>query len=316
MHLTVKIYPALLLLLYAIQVSAQPAVARLGSSDAIVLDINVDENKKQVIASTENQVQVWNYASSTLLNSWDVRSILAIDVHNNLLVGVSRSGSLHVWDLESGTALHSHNICSAALLCVAWLDHMSVAVGSEDGALYKINFQTGEIVNIIKNNSPITALSCGFNSALLVGDSKGEIKIYDASDFTLTKSIKAHASWIREIHINDSSNHFVTASDDKRLKRWHYTNLVEISKFREKSWVLSCDYFPPGPKDPAISAVGTLSGDIRIITAYGTYNAKSNASINKIVLLKHELPLLRVITGTHGRGIEIRDASSMKMNSN
>ncbi len=149
------------------------------------------------------------------------------------------------------------------------------------------------------------------NNRLIIGNNKGDLEVYDVHDLSLTQHIHAHDTWIREIRMDESTAHFTTVSDDKKLKTWK-SELVNRSTLNTYgSWLTCVDYI--AFENNYITATGKLNGSIHITHKYGTYHTKSNASINKIALLKEELPSITIVVATHGGGIQLWSAREMKI---
>jgi WD40 repeat protein len=179
--------------------------------------------------------------------------------------------------------------------------------------LYKVNSQTGEINATTKSDQSITALSDGLANSFLAGNSEGELGIYDATSLKLKKSIKAHKSWIREIHSIENGKYFLTASDDKALKKWNTPDLSESKTLNSEGWITSVDYFVDNKNGGVIRATGTRNGKISVSTNFANYHANAHAIINRIVLLKNIIPVIQVIVATHGGGIQIWSGTKMKI---
>jgi WD40 repeat protein len=292
------------------KVYAQQKSESIGSPDVIVLDLEIDEAKDYLAASTITEVQLWNYKSKTLVRTWAAKSIHAIELNQNFLAGISKSGELFIWDIESGKE-RTHVIGSSPLLSLAWIDSIHVAIGDAEGVLYKINSVTGEIDNRAKLNASITALSRCSNNTLLIGKQKHGLEIYDALALKPMKSVEWNKGSISIIHFTDSAKYFVTVSDEKKLTKWRVSDLWESIDKYLGTWITSVDY--NNSKMNSIVATGKLNGDIIVKMGFGKYTAKTNAIVNKIVILENELPSIKLVVATHGGGIQMWDAKKMKL---
>lgn len=310
-----KFIPYILsLLCFSTTVAAQINVEILGDPAGIILDLEIDEEKKSIIASTPKDVQKWNYEDKLLLNRWNFSNIQDLDQFENSMAGVSKSGALFVWDVQQNDTGREYQITTVPLNCLVWIDSVWIAVGSDDALIYKVNSQTGEIQKSIKSNGSVTSMARSKNW-LLAGNSTGEVAIYFANDLIPMKFVKAHKKWIRDIHVVDSTGTYVTVADDAKLKRW--TSEFELaSEFDfSSSWLLSVDYFIDSEKS-TVFTVGDLAGDLTIHTRFGIYSSEANASINKIIIFRECLPKLKVVIATLGGGIQLWGADVMKLRTN
>lgn len=283
----------------------------LGNSDAIVLDMRIDESKKYLIALTDSDIQQWDFVSNTLLRSWPAESIRSIDLNNHFLAGISKTGQLFIWDTERQTEMR-YTVAATSLSCLAWIDSEWILIGSDDGNIYKVSSKTGEIRARASLGEPVTAVSKGFGNSALVGSAKGELGIYDVTDLGRKYWIKAHKTWIREIHLVDSTDFFVTISDDNYLKRWRSSDLSNTELRFPGSWSITSDYFLGKQKSNSVTVVGKLNGKIIVNTGFASYSSKANAIVNKISIVRSELPNIKIIVATHGGGIQIWSGNKMK----
>lgn len=95
----------LILLFTTLSAKCQDAPIILGQPDAVVYDIEFIPEKKYLIATLGNVVQIWNHESKAQVNSWATADIIALDFNGNQLAGVSRSGNLVIWDINNGSGI-------------------------------------------------------------------------------------------------------------------------------------------------------------------------------------------------------------------
>jgi WD40 repeat protein len=287
----------------------------LGQANAIVYDIEFIPEKKYLIATLGNHIQVWNHESKVLEKSWATSEIIALDFNGNQLAGVSRSGTLVIWDLNKGSELRQLKISDAPLVCVVWIDSVFVVVGSDAGELVKINSVTGETVSQAIHPQTITALAIQGGDVLIVGDAKGTIGIYEPKQMKLLNTIVAHQSWIREIKYSDNDSNFITVSDDGYYKRWKSTKGTVSLERKKKlgSWILCADLSSSKDAIYDVVAVGKRNGEVSVATRFATYTKKTNTIVNSIDIIKSELPTIVIVIGTHGTGIQLISAKSMQI---
>ncbi len=302
-------YISLIFLLCIVNGFAQGNYELIGSPDVIVLDLEIDEDKNYLVASTRSEIQLWNYKSKTLIRSWASPLIHSIALYNGSLAGISKRGELFVWDIESGREL-KYIISSSPLLSLAWIDSTRIVIGDEDGMLYKVNSMTGEIENKAKLTAPVTALSRYTNNSLLVGKGKRGIEVYDASALKPVKSIGSGKGSISIIQVGDSAQYFMTVSDENKVTKWRVSNLFESVDKHSGTWITSLDFIDS--RKYSIITLGKLNGEIIINIGVSNYSANANGIVNKVILFRKELPSLKVVVATHGAGIQMWDADLMK----
>jgi WD40 repeat protein len=74
----------------------------------------------------------------------------------------------------------------------------------------------------------------------VIGDSKGQIKIYNASFLSLANSFQAHSGWILQIkqspfNTNTNTNYVATCSHDKTVKIWNVSSSFDWTLIRTYS---------------------------------------------------------------------------------
>lgn len=296
--------------------SGQTKPEVLGSPDAFIYDMKLIEEKQFLIANLGNTIQLWNYQTKSLVHSWRSSQILAIDYINNKLAGVSKSGDIVIWSIPDGKEGLQKNISDGPLTCVAWIDSVFLAVGSENGDVMKVNSITGDIVSRMSNRGAITALTKGQDNNLVTGNAIGVISVYDARDMRLHYTTKGHKTWIRGIKFSDNGQYFLTVSDDGHYRKWKSgTEIVSIENRSLGDWILCGDFTnSPGQKFD-IKAFGKRNGRVIINAGFGDYTLVLNSLINCIGIIRSELPSLVLALGTHGEGIQLLNAKAMKLKS-
>lgn len=285
----------------------------LGSSDAIILDIAMIDDQGMVVAALPDMIQLWDYNTKSILNTWISPNTIAIEYSNGKLAGVSKSGELKIWNVPDGKELVVAKITGAPLTCVTWLDSVYVVAGSDDGEIVKVNAITGEIVSRKKTGSALTAVKGGPNNMILTGNAKGRLTTYmSANNFELKNEVSAHSSWIRDIQFSDSSAAFVTVGDDGKYKTWNLNKPDLAAKRRGLgNWVLCTDVTSAPNSDFDVMVFGKSNGEVVIVTPMATYNKKLKSVINSIGIIRGN-SVITVIVGTHGGGLQLLSAKYMK----
>jgi WD40 repeat protein len=297
-------------------IKAQPDHVVFGSSNAVIYDMALLNNEETVIVSTTDEIQLWDIATKTLSNKWNASHIVALDYSNsnNKLAGVSKTGSIFIWSVPDGKQSGEVKLAELLLTSVIWIDSVFLVVGSDGGDLVKVNSISGEIVSRIKNANTITAIAAGYGNAVIVGDSKGTLSTYDATEMKLKSSIKGHKSWVREIRMSANSQYYISISDDGYCKMWKSgTQIRVIRKTSPLNWLLCADYSEISENVLDVAVFGQRNGKITITTQFAEYTMGLNSIPNCIRVMKTKLPNLVVLAGTHGGGLQLLNAVSMKM---
>jgi hypothetical protein len=290
----------------------QSGIEQIGSPTAIVQDIKIDEMSNTLAALTPAGIELWNYESKTLIKSWPVPSIQCIDYNQGRIAGVSNTGKLFIWDVESGKE-EQYVITPNSLQSVAWIDNQVLLIVSAAGTIYKVSGRTGDIEHSVTSTGAITAIAKSHDTTILIGNSKGELTIF-GNNLEPLKTITAHKGSILEIRAIHNTDQFITTSNDHQLKHWKLPGLQEDKISIAGSWLTTADYVL-GEKGSSLIATGNLNGKILVSIGFGKYSGKSNSIVNCLYILKNELPKIKIIAATHGGGIQIITGNAMKFSS-
>ncbi len=305
----------LLLFTGGLSAHCQDAPVILGPPDAIVYDVELIPEKNYLIATHGTLIQIWNHESKELVDSWATDGIIALDFNGHQLAGVSKSGTLVIWDVNNGTQLHQLKICDAPLVCVLWIDSVFVVVGSDSGLVVKINSVTGEAVSNTVHPEAVTALASQGSDILIVGDAKGVMAIYEPKQMKLLNTIEAHTSWIREIKFAENDSVFITVSDDGYYKTWKSggENITLKNKSKLGNWILCTDFLRSEDAQYDLIAAGKRNGEITVLTRFASYRWQTDTIVNSIDIIRTGLPTIVVAIATHGKGLQLISAKSMQI---
>jgi WD40 repeat protein len=115
----------------------------------------------------------------------------------------------------------------------------------------------------------------------VIGDSKGQIQIYNTSSLSLVKSFKAHSSYINRIKQSSfNTNYVATCSDDRTVKIWNVSssfNWTLITTYSQHSspvydleW-LDNDTLASGSFDKTIKLWSMTTGQTKRTIQTNTY---------------------------------------------
>ena len=293
----------------------QAKTETLGSPDAIIYDMKLIQEKNQVIANLGDKIEVWDYQSKKLINSWRTSRIISIDYFGDWLAGASKTGNIVIWNLQTGAEVLTRNISASPLISIVWIDSDFIVVGGENGDIMKVNRISGEIDTTVKTSSAVTTMSREGDDSLITGNEKGVLSIYRSKDLKLQGAEQAHKSWIRDIKFSDSSQYFITTSDDGYYGTWKTgKELGKVDKNFKGNWITCADFINrPGSKSNMIT-LGKSNGEILVLTRLGNYHSKMGSPINCIAILRSKLPSFVFLVGTHGTGMQLLRAKEMGIN--
>jgi WD40 repeat protein len=296
---------------------AQPHATILGDKHGVVYDLTTAVDRGLLAASLGNRIEVWDYKNEKLLKSWEVVKISAIDLRGESLAGVSTDGNVSVWNIASGNVITGLKISNSPLTCIHWVDSASVVAGNDAGEIIKFNIRSNAIEFKVNTDKPVTAIAIQpITKIIITGDNAGMISLWNSGSGALIAHDQTHKDWVRSIKPVPNTQNIVSAADDGYAFVWRIdkgTKITFVSKTEVGSWALSVDVSQDPESDRLILATGLQNGKLKINFKRGTYVYKARVMINSIAIIQDELPKIRVIAGTHGKGIQVISASLMKL---
>ncbi|MFB2876073.1 hypothetical protein [Floridanema aerugineum] len=167
--------------------------------------------------------------------------------------------SLAKWDCVQTIAAHSDWV--SAVIFAA--DMSKIISGSFDRTLKVWNYQTGELIRVISENTgAVYALAFSDNLNLLAqGGSEQNIKLWEIETGALVEICKEHSGSVRAIAINYNGQILASGSYDGTIKLWELETAKEIKTFTKHSGAVSAIAFSP---DGEILASGGGDGMIKL----------------------------------------------------
>lgn len=155
-------------------------------------------------------------------------------------------------------------------------DGTRLAGAGDNGSLYlwdvKNNFAVTEIKNIGEHITSVTFAPEG--RRIIIGDSRGIVKIYDSQSSMVVRILSGHSSAIEQIKFNHAGTFMATASKDKTVRLWNLNRLKEqpIVLSDHRDWVWSVAFTPDDEQLLASvhSATETIKGVEHTIRAWPT----------------------------------------------
>ncbi|MEE4198375.1 MAG: hypothetical protein V2I54_12080 [Bacteroidales bacterium] len=217
----------------------------------------VSSDGKWLIAATDNSgILIFDLTNSVglskeLAGHESIVSTIEIAPNNQFFLSASNDKTIRKWDMNNFTSevfLQSESKINALAISP---DSKTVAVGTQDGKINIYNLSNNEKPEKIlsASESAITAVkfdkSCNW---LVVGNTKGDVMIWNTGFFALIDNLEGHKSRIYDIDFNPENNLMATSSLDGTVRIWDCTNLNNqpIELRDHESWVLSISFSPDG----------------------------------------------------------------------
>ena len=182
-----------------------------------------------------------------------IRSIKVIP-NSTKFISSSNEASIKIWNYVTGEcvqSLNGHQNCVANILLIN--DHKMFSC-STDNTIKLWDLNTYECLKTLNCTSPIYSLCLISNNILASGCEDGNIIIWNMTDYTKIKTIKAHDSWISCLKSKTGSSLFLSCSNDSKIKLWNikafeltkelngHTNRVNFIEFIYDNSLLSCSH--------------------------------------------------------------------------
>ena len=219
------------------------------------MDISAD-NKWLLCATDDMKILVFNtdkddQLEKELTGHTSYVIALAVAPNNEYFISASADKTVRKWNFktfESQVLINSDSKINAITISP---DSKNVVVGTQNGKvkIYNIsNVALPDSLNIQDNNA-ITAVKYNIDGSwLTVGDTKGNITIWDTGKYGEIISIPAHRSRIYDLDFSPDNSLMASSSLDGTVKMWDCSNLnnqpIELKD--HESWVLSIAFSPDG----------------------------------------------------------------------
>jgi WD40 repeat protein len=195
---------------------------------AVFLQANVSLSKTQTDETATPIVQVGHVSAFLFRGAGTV----AISPNNKLIVTGGDDGSIKFWDSSNGLLINTINAHVAGVTALAFSPNgQFVASGGGDSRVRLWNAQTGNLEQNFEGHT--TAITClafstdgdmiasGSGSYGNVGDvSDNNIRIWDAHNGILLKTLRGHSEQLASIAFNETGDRLASSSTDKTLKIW------------------------------------------------------------------------------------------------
>ncbi|KAI1622766.1 quinon protein alcohol dehydrogenase-like superfamily [Exophiala viscosa] len=225
-----------------------------GSKQLLEWDISSGSLKRQVEG---NSGDIWCFAAQPQLeNPKDIKA-LESGIYSPLVAAGCANGTVVLFSTEDGDLRYLRPLLAPPakkpkVLSIAWRDRNTIIAGYEDSTIRVIELSTRKILRSMSlgkgpdGNDPVVwAVKYLPDGTIISGDSSGQLKIWNAKNFTLLQTLKSHAADILDIVVNANGDKFFSLGADRRTFSYQHSgskNLgwVEISHRRYHRHDVKC----------------------------------------------------------------------------
>ena len=193
-----------------------------GSNSVIEWDMCTGTSKRR---AEGNFGDIWCFAAQPQAETTEksvsgaVSQLLAAGCSNGTVVLFSTEDD----DLRYLRPLLTPPVKKPKVLSITWRDHRTVVAGYEDSTIRVIDVPSRKIIRNMSlgkpadgNNSVVWTVKCLADGTILSGDSSGELKIWDAKNYSLVQRLKSHQADILDIAVSASGNMIFSFGVDRR----------------------------------------------------------------------------------------------------
>jgi WD40 repeat protein len=251
-----------------------------------------------VIGDQNGQIQIYNFSSLSLVNSFKAHSNYIIRIkqspfNTNYVATCSDDNTVKIWNVSSSfdwTLITTYSQHSSDVEALEWLDSDTLASGSLDNTIKLWSPTTGQTKRTIKTNEHVWSLTMLNNNIhLAAGLNYGDINIYNINDGNLVSSLKGHSYYVNDL-VQISADLLASSSADKTVRIWDLT--TNTCKFiLTGNGVIGLKQITPsilasGSTDKTIKLWDTTTGQlIRTLTGHTSYIEHSVGLLNSQTLV-------------------------------
>ncbi|MGB3615610.1 MAG: serine/threonine-protein kinase [Elainellaceae cyanobacterium] len=185
--------------------------------------LQIDAGEVTLLSSSDDgtlcQWSLVDYSRQSLWVSpeWGLSAFAAIP---GLLVSGGANGTLQLWDTQNGVVIESwrqHQVQISGLAISP--NHNTLLSSSFDGTVRFWNLKTAALVNTLQIGLPITTTAVLPHwDVLAIGDSRGQIQLWDIVAMTKLRTISAHSGSVTAL---STSRHFLASGgEDAQIYLW------------------------------------------------------------------------------------------------
>jgi len=189
-----------------------------------------------VIGDVNGQIQIYNFSSLSLVNSFKAhsdhinkikQSPFNTNTNTNYVATCSYDATVKIWNVSSSfdwTLITTYSQHSSWVLALEWLDNDTLASGSYDKTIKLWSPTTGQTKGTIQTNQEVWSLKLLNNNIhLAVGLHYGDINIYNINDGNLVSSLKGHTHDVKDL-VQISADLLASSGGwDRTVRIWNLT---------------------------------------------------------------------------------------------
>jgi U3 small nucleolar RNA-associated protein 4 len=200
---------------------------RLFSSGAGVISEWSLSAGTQVRRADSNFGEVWCFAAQPPYRALKNEQIPG-DIPSQLLVAGCQSGDIVLFstsdgELRSQQLLHPGSSKRSKVLSITWRDRNTVVAGYEDGFIRVLDIRSRRVLRQMSlgktsegSTCVVWSVKCLTDGTVVSGDSSGELKIWDAENFSLVQRLKSHQADVLDITSSVKGDQIYSVGVDRR----------------------------------------------------------------------------------------------------
>jgi len=288
--------------------------------DKSIIDFEICEVGSKIVVCKEHIIESWDLTSKKKIfilenNSDFFNQCIDISANGEYIVVGTKSGNIMLWDLKSKSKVWEVKTDNLITDIKISPSNLSIAAGSSNSKIYKINFEDGKVIEEFNNHKKdITSLEfCCNGDYLLSSSADRSIIIWDYKKCKIKSQLFGHKDWIRDIDINKDETRMISCSDDGHLIFWNINNIENIIKLDyEKTglaWLTSVCYFSDG-----VSYVySDINGKIKFISPFIFLERNFKTLITKVDFVPNSVDKVEIVMLIKDEGIKIYGSENLKI---
>jgi WD40 repeat protein len=154
----------------------------------------------------------WSFSTISIIEC------LFYDEDNNRILGGSQTGSIFVWDYESGQQTEITNIHSRHIYSIANVNATTIATGSEDGTVKILDKNTWRCLKTFDQNSVVYSIAVTADGMhLIAGLRDYMIRVIRIDDGTIVYTLDNLPASVKEVVVSPNGR-FIAARVDYAVK--------------------------------------------------------------------------------------------------